>query len=165
VPRASLVPFDEIAEKAGGEEAVVVAVYFRVEGDAPGNLFFLMSLASSERLLAELTGQKRESGEPFSELEISALSEIANILVGSYLSSLADFTQLAFLPTIPGFAVDMAGAILSIGLLQFGAMGDHALLIETTFFEDNEEVGGNLFLIPDPDSFHTIFASLGVPLP
>lgn len=165
VPRASLVPFGEIAEKAGGEDAVVVAVYFRVEGDAPGNLFFIMSIESAERLLSELTGRTRTEGEPFAELEISALSEIANILAGSYLSSLADFTKLAFLPTVPGFAVDMAGAILSVGLLQFGAMGDCALLIETTFFQESEEVGGNLFLIPDPDSFATIFTSLGMPLP
>ena len=165
VPRASLVPFGEIAEKAGGEEAVVAAVYFRIEGDAPGNLFFLMPVASAERLLAKLTGREREAGAPFSEMEISALSEIANILAGSYLTSLSDFTKLTFLPTIPGFAVDMAGAILNVGLLQFGVMGDCALLIETALREGSEEVGGRLFMIPDPDSFATIFTSLGVPPP
>jgi chemotaxis protein CheC len=163
VPRVNLVPFDEIAEQVGGPETVVVAVFLRVEGDAPGNLFFLLSEGSAKRLLKELVRMDSVEGAPFTELEVSALSEIGNILAGSYLSSLADFTQLSLSPTVPGFAVDMAGAILAYGLLQFGDMGDQALLIETAFFDGIDQVEGNLFLIPDPESFSTIFTSLGVP--
>jgi len=163
VPRVNLVPFDEIAEQVGGPEAVVAAVFLRVEGDAPGNLFFLLSLDSAKQLLLELVRMEEQGGDPFTELEISALSEIGNILAGSYLSSLADFTNLSLSPTVPGFAVDMAGAILAYGLLQFGDMGDKALLIETSFLDGIDRVEGNLFLIPDPESFSSIFASLGVP--
>ncbi|MCI3919002.1 chemotaxis protein CheC [Paenibacillus sp. TRM 82003] len=163
VPRVNLVPFDEIAEQVGGPETVVVAVFLRVEGDAPGNLFFLLSIDSAKQLLMELVRIESTEGEPFTELEVSALSEIGNILAGSYLSSLADLTKLALSPTVPGFAVDMAGAILAYGLLQFGDMGDRALLIETSFFDGIDRVEGNLFLIPDPESFHTIFEALGVP--
>ena len=163
VPRVNLVPFDEIAEQVGGPEAVVVAIFLRVEGDAPGNLFFLLTEESAKRLLMELVRMETADGAPFSELEVSALSEIGNILAGSYLSSLADFTRLALSPTVPGFAIDMAGAILAYGVLQFGDMGDKALLIETAFFDGIDKVEGNLFFIPDPESFGRIFASLGVP--
>ncbi|TLS49964.1 chemotaxis protein CheC [Paenibacillus antri] len=163
VPRVNLVPFDDIAEQVGGAEAVVAAVFLRVEGDAPGNLFFLLSIDSAKQLLLELVAMETGEGAPFTELEVSALSEIGNILAGSYLSSLADLTRLNLSPTVPGFAVDMAGAILAYGLLQFGDMGDKALLIETSFFDGFDRVEGNLFLIPDPDAFATIFASLGVP--
>lgn len=163
VPRVNVVPFDEIAEQVGGPEAVVVAVFLRVEGDAPGNLFFILSQTSAKQLLLELVRIESPDGEPFTELEVSALSEIGNILAGSYLSSLADFTRLSLSPTVPGFAVDMAGPILAYGLLQFGDMGDRALLIETSFFDGIDRVEGNLFFIPDPESFATIFAALGVP--
>ncbi|WP_309121395.1 chemotaxis protein CheC [Paenibacillus sp.] len=163
VPRVNLVPFDDIAEQVGGAEAVVAAVFLRVEGDAPGNLFFLLSIDSAKQLLLELLAMETGEGSPFTELEVSALSEIGNILAGSYLSSLADLTRLNLSPTVPGFAVDMAGAILAYGLLQFGDMGDKALLIETSFFDGIDRVEGNLFLIPDPEAFATIFASLGVP--
>ena len=97
-------------------------------------------------------------------MEQSALCEIGNILAGSYLSSLADFTNLSMTPTVPALAMDMAGAILSYGLLQFGEMGDDALLINTTFLEGQNEVEGQFFLIPDPQSFAQIFEALGVPL-
>lgn len=76
---------------------------------------------------------KSPAAMSLSEMELSALSEIGNILAGSYLSSLADFTSLTMYPTVPALAMDMAGAILGYGLLQFGQMGDDALLIDTTF--------------------------------
>jgi chemotaxis protein CheC len=164
VPKVQLLPFKEIAESVGGSEQVVLAVFLRVEGSAPGNLFFIMSPEAGKNLLQNLAGIEVSEDEQFSEMELSALCEIGNILAGSYLSSLADFTNLSMTPTVPGLAMDMAGAILSYGLLQFGEMGDDALLINTTFLEGQNEVEGQFFLIPDPPSFAQIFEALGVPL-
>ncbi len=126
-------------------------------------MFFILSLDSTRQLLLDLVRMDHVEGPPFTEMESSALSEIGNILAGSYLSSLADFTQLNLTPTVPSLAVDMAGAILAYGLLQYGDMGEHALLIETTFFDGYDRVEGNFFFIPDPEAFSTIFESLGVP--
>jgi chemotaxis protein CheC len=95
-------------------------------------------------------------------MELSALNEIGNILAGSYLTSLADFTNLYMVPTVPSLAIDMAGAILSYGLLQYGEMGDHALFIDTKFLDGVDEIEGHFFLIPDPESFPKIFSALGV---
>jgi chemotaxis protein CheC len=164
VPKVQMLPFEAISDQVGGAEQVVLAVFLRVEGDAPGNLFFILSPEAAKKLLHRLAGFEVSDGEGFSEMEWSALSEIGNILAGSYLSSLADFTMLQMTPTVPALALDMAGAILSYGLLQFGEMGDSALLIDTTFIEGQHEVEGQFFLIPDPESFAKIFTALGVPL-
>ncbi|MDR5583878.1 chemotaxis protein CheC [Paenibacillus larvae] len=162
VPSVRLVPFESIAESVGGDEQIVLAVFLRVLGDAPGNMFFIMDTASAKNLLRSMAGMDITSYEKFSEMEYSALGEIGNILVGSYVSSLADFTGLSLSPTVPSLAIDMAGAVLSFGLLQFGQMGDQALLIDTKFLEGQEEVQGHFFLIPDPESFGMIFSALGV---
>lgn len=162
VPKVRLVPFEEISESVGGSENPVVAIFLRVIGEAPGNLFFILSFQSADKLLNKLIGSDREEDTPYSELELSALNEIGNILAGSYLSSLGDFTRLALAPTVPSLAVDMAGAILSYGLIQFGQMGDHALFIDTTFFQGLDSVEGHFFFIPDPESFDKIFIALGV---
>ncbi|MFD1990898.1 chemotaxis protein CheC [Paenibacillus nicotianae] len=164
VPKVQILPFEKIADKVGGPEQIVLAVFFRVEGEAPGNLFFILTPEAGKGLLHRLAGIEASDEEFFNEMEQSALSEIGNILAGSYLSSLADFTQLSMTPTVPGLAMDMAGAILNYGLIQFGEMGDDALLIDTTFLEGKDEVEGQFFLIPDPESFDKIFKSLGVPL-
>lgn len=164
VPKVQVLPFEEVCERVGGSERVVVAVFLRVDGDAPGNLFFILGIEAAKNLLKRLAGINVEQDETFNDMEMSALNEIGNILAGSYLSSLADFTNLYMTPTVPALAIDMAGAILAYGLLQFGQMGDDALLIDTTFLEGSNEVEGKFFLIPDPESFAKIFEALGVPL-
>lgn len=164
VPKVSLLPFDEIADRVGGSEQVVIAIFLRFEGEAPGNMFFIIQEQSAKRLLSQLLSLsiEEEDGSVYSEMEMSALCEIGNILAGSYLSSLADFTQLPMEPSVPYVAIDMAGAVLSYGLAQYGEMGDSALLIETMFLEDREDLEGHFFLIPDPESFDKIFKALGV---
>jgi len=164
VPTVNLLPFEEIAERVGGSEAVVIAIFLRVEGDSPGNMFFIINEEPARRILKDLLGFDAAGSDFYTELELSALNEIGNILAGSYLSSLADFTGLRMSPTVPSLAVDMAGAILSYGLLQFGTMGDDALLIDTTFLEGREDAEGHFFFIPDPDSFEKLFRALGVPI-
>lgn len=133
VPKVQLLSFEEITDKVGGAEELVYAVFLRVEGEAPGNLFFILTPEAASSLLSRIAGIEVSGGDELSEMELSALSEIGNILAGSYLSSLADFTSLSMYPTVPALAMDMAGAILGYGLLQFGQMGDDALLIDTTF--------------------------------
>ncbi|MCP1305863.1 chemotaxis protein CheC [Paenibacillus tyrfis] len=165
VPKVRMVPFEEIADSVGGAEEAVIAIFLRVEGETPGNLFFILKFESAKKLLRNLVGMDAVEDEEYSEMELSALNEIGNILAGSYLSSLADFTQLNMQPTVPSLAIDMAGAILSYGLLQFGQMGDQALLIDTKFLDGSDEVEGHFFLIPDPESFERIFVALGVHTP
>ncbi|UUZ85949.1 chemotaxis protein CheC [Paenibacillus sp. P26] len=162
VPKVRMVPFEEIADSVGGAEQVVVAIFLRVEGETPGNLFFILTLDSAKKALRNLVGIEVIDEESYSEMELSALNEIGNILAGSYLTSLADFTMLNMSPTVPSLAIDMAGAVLSYGVLQFGQMGDQALLIDTKFLDGNDEVEGHFFLIPDPESFEKIFVALGV---
>lgn len=52
VPEVQLLPFEQIAESIGGSEQLVIAVFLRVEGDAPGNLFYHES-GSWEESIAE----------------------------------------------------------------------------------------------------------------
>jgi chemotaxis protein CheC len=60
----------------------------------------------------------------------------------------------------------MFGAIISYGLMEIGQVSDVAIVVDTVFFaesdEQNEELNGHFFLLPDPDSFTKIFSSLGI---
>ncbi|GIP33090.1 chemotaxis protein CheC [Paenibacillus sp. J2TS4] len=163
VPKVKLVPFEQISDSVGGSEQVIIAVFLRVEGDVPGNLFFIFTQSSAKLLLSSLVMNGGEGEGHYTEMELSALQEIGNILAGSYLTSLAELTRLELIPSVPLLAMDMAGAILSYGLLQYGQMGDQALFIDTNFFEGSEAIEGHFFFIPDPDSFDNLFSALGVP--
>ncbi len=166
VPRVLVLPFQEIAEFVGGEESLIVTVFLRIEGDISGNMFFILNFDTARVLAKELLqGHEEATGEFFTEIELSALQEIGNILAGSYLTSLANLTKLNLQPSVPALAIDMAGAILGYGLIELGKSGDYALVIDTMIEPGQDQqysLSGNFFLLPDPDSFEKLFASLGV---
>jgi chemotaxis protein CheC len=170
VPNVQMVSFNDMMELAGGSENVVVGIFLRIEGDAEGSMFFILPVEQANRFIRRLIRDESfdfHSPGSVSELGLSAMQEMGNILSGSYLSALSDFTGLKIFPTVPGLSVDMFGAIISIGLIELSQVSDTVIVINTSIYEDkisdDEEVKGHFFLLPDPDSFEAIFKALGVP--
>ena len=162
VPQVSILPLDDVPDVVGGAEALVAGVYLRVFGPAPGSILFLLPKDSAFYLVDMLMNRPHGTTSVLSALDESALMEIGNILAGAYLNALSFFTKLTLLPSIPALALDMAGALLSIVLIQLGQVGDYALVIETEFTTETEGVKGHFFLIPDPGSLGTILTAIGV---
>lgn len=162
VPEVAIVPLGEVPDLVGGPDSMVAGVFLRVYGKAPGSVLFLLPKESAFYLVDTLMGRKHGSTTNLDFMDESALMEIGNILAGAYLNALAHFTKLTLLPSIPALAVDMAGAILSVVLVQLGQMGDHALVIETEFLSEDDGIRGHFFLVPDPGSLETILSAVGV---
>lgn len=160
VPKVGLLEFKEVGAAMGGEEQIMAGIYLGVEGDITGSIMFLLEKNSARFLVSKLMGMEME-GEEFSEMEFSALKEVGNIITGAYLNSLSSLTNLKIFPTIPDVAVDMAGAIMSVPAIQFGAVGDRMLLIQTQFF-DEVAIDGYFILIPDMESYSKILSALGM---
>lgn len=160
VPQVNLLEFKELGAVMGGEEQIMAGIYLGVEGDITGSIMFLLEKNSAKHLVAKLMGMASE-GEDFSEMEFSALKEVGNIITGAYLNSLSTLTNLVIYPSIPDLTVDMAGAILSVPAIEFGALGDRILLIQTQFF-DEVAIDGYFILIPDLDSYGRILSALGM---
>ena len=161
IPNVRVLEFKDVAAILGGEENLIVGIYFELSEDIVGNMMFALDLDSAINLTNILYNRKKE-GIDLDEMDLSALSEVGNILASSYANSLSALTGLKIFISVPSMTVDMAGAILSVPAIQFGHIGDHALMIETVFMEDANLVSGNFFLLPDPESFTKILKSLGV---
>lgn len=168
VPNVELVTFDEMFELAGGTETVVAGIFLRIEGDVTGSMFFVLTIESATQFIRKLMGDSSYefSNEDELGLGASALQELGNILSGSYLSALSDFTALKIYPTVPSLSVDMVGAIVSFGLIEVSQYSDEVIVIETEILQEGEQgvssLAGHFFLLPDPPSYRTIFRSLGV---
>lgn len=160
VPQVKLLEFKELGEMMGGEELIMAGIYLGIEGDITGSIMFLLEKQAARHLVAKLMGMEVE-GEEFSEMELSALKEVGNIITGAYLNSLSTLTNLTIYPSVPDLTVDMAGAILSVPAIEFGAIGDKILLIQTQFF-DEVVLDGYFILIPDLDSYGKILSALGI---
>ena len=162
VPRVQLLEFKELGEAMVGEETVMAGIYLGIEGDIKGSIMFLLEKNAAKHLVGKLMGMESE-GDDFTEMEFSALKEVGNIITGSYLNSLSSITNLAIYPSVPDLTVDMAGAILSVPAIEFAALGDKMLMIQTQFF-DEIVLDGYFILIPDLDSYGRMLTALGISL-
>lgn len=163
VPQVKLLDFNEVGQIMGGEEQIMLGVYLAVEGDITGSIMFLVEKESAKHLVNKMMmamGFASEGGE-FTDMELSAMKEISNIITGAYLNSLSTLTNLKIFPSVPSLCLDMAGAILSVPAIEFGAIGDKILLIQSQFY-DEIEIDGYFVLIPDLESYSKILKSLGI---
>lgn len=162
VPQIRVMKFSEVSDVLGGAESEVVGILLGVNGDINGNILFVLDLISARRLVNMLMGRPLNDEIEFNSMECSALQEIGNILAGSYLSSLSNLTNLRILSDIPGLAIDMAGAILSVPAIEFGKSSDTVLYIENEFTYGVDSVVGDFFLVPDEISYGRLLNALGV---
>jgi chemotaxis protein CheC len=162
VPKVALVPIETVPDLVGGPDTIVVGVFLRVYGKAPGNILFLLPQKSAFFLVDTLMGKTHGDTDKLDFMDESALMEIGNILAGAYLNAFFTFTNISMLPSIPALAMDMAGAILNVVLVQLGQMGDTAMVIETEFLSEDDGINGHFFLVPDPGSLETIIKAVGV---
>jgi len=123
---------------------------------------FMLEKESAHHIINILLQKDLQSFEEFSEMDLSALNEIGNIIAGAYLSSISTLTNLTIISSVPYMAIDMAGAILSVPAIEFGKVGDKALVIKTQISQDNKEVNGYFVLIPTMDSYIKMMSSLGL---
>ncbi len=162
VPKVALLDFQELPEILGGAENIIVGILLTLSGNIEGMMMFILERDAAHSMVNMLMGQNTPLDAEFSEMEASALSEIGNIITGAYLSSLSNLTQMSINASVPYIAVDMAGAILSVPAIEFGKIGDKALLIQTEFGEKDTQVNGYFILIPTLDSYNAILSSLGL---
>ena len=166
VPEASVVPFNEIVEVLEGPETLVAGILIDVSGDLNGYILLLLGMEDAMSMVAqaldEPTRDVTAPGFALTEMERDTLLEIANILVGSFLSAISSFSGLGATPTVPQLAVDMLGAILSIATIEYGKIGDSVLFLKTQFKDLAGDINGHFFLIPDYNSYKMLLSALGL---
>jgi len=165
VPKVALIPFNQISQIMGDEDQTVVGILLGFEGDVHGMMMFLFDTKSAHHLVNTLMMQDMENGveagAEFSEMEMSALNEIGNIVSGSYLTAISKLTNLKMISTVPEMTIDMIGALLSVPASEFGKYGDKLLLIQSQFGE-MDFVNGYFLMIPELESYDILLDSLGV---
>jgi chemotaxis protein CheC len=164
VPKVSIVPLERVGGMLGDPGEAVSAVIVKLEGEVTGRTLQVFPGPTASRL----TGIVLRLPEPafpdgFGLLERSALKEIGNIMVGAYLRALTDFIHVRFDMSVPGFAIDMAAAILTTSYINFGSEEDHVFCITTQLrMGEGEDMPAHFLLIPEADSLLVMLRALRV---
>ncbi|HHT72542.1 MAG TPA: CheY-P-specific phosphatase CheC [Firmicutes bacterium] len=160
VPDVRILRFGELAEFIGGLDQTVAGVFIQISGDVSGYMAFILPVECAAVLVKLLVGNGR-SGEVFDALGRSAIEELGNIMITSYLNALSALTGLVMKPSIPGLAIDMAGAVWQ-SILAGALVDDEVTLIRTEFSAEGVAIDGNIILLPAEDEFKKIARVLGL---
>lgn len=162
VPEVSILNFDAAIDSMGGAENVVVGILVSFSGDIEGVILFLLKREFVHLILNSLLGTELHSFEEISEMEMSALSEIGNIMVSSYVNSIASLTNMKIDITVPSLNVDMTGALLDAVTAEFAEVADKVIFIKEKYFCSEETVYSNMLLLPSMSSLKILLEKFGV---
>jgi chemotaxis protein CheC len=163
IPEVRCLPLGEVTTALGEEEAPVAALHQRVYGDLRANQLLVFPLDLANRLLEAVAGSPPREPEglaELTELESSALREVGNILGSAYLNAVSRLLGLTLIPTVPGLALDMAGAVAEHLVQEIGEVSDEALVLETALTAGQSDLGGRVYLLPHPDSLETLLGAI-----
>jgi len=166
VPNAWLCSLPEMSSLLGDPEQIMVGSLVEMHGDISGAILFMQAIEDAECLsnilLHTMCGECEPAGEFPSELQQSALLEVANILCGSYINAVAGLTELCINCSVPSLVIDMAGALMSLPASMYGAYGDTVLILETVFVDKDKYLSGRFFLMPDIESHRLLMQKMGL---
>jgi len=158
-PKVDIYDFNALENILGGPDATVMGVLSTIGGDMNAMILFVVGMEDAENLVKALMG---DGIEWHSEMGISAIGEIANIIIGSYVASLETLTGMKMRYSQPESCIDMAGAILSVPCIEFGKISDKALLINSQFKQGEKEVDGFIMMMSEVHSFDALLNRLGI---
>lgn len=154
-----LLPISSVIQEVSHPEEEVAAVYLLIEGSSGGCILLFFPSANARRLIDLLLDLPEGSTTELGELERSALGEAANVIGSAFLNRLAALMELPCRPSPPAVAIDMAGAILDVVLVEAAQYGDDVLMLETVFVASEQQVKGFFWVIPTPQLLQTVLAA------
>lgn len=162
VPTVKTLDYNETVDLLGGPENIVIGLLIRLSGDINGMMMYLLQAPFANAVVGGLYGKQLSDLSAMDEMDRSAICEIGNIMAGSYVNAISALTGLNINISVPDFCVDMAGAIMSVPVVEFAQIGDKVLFIDDHFTIQNDEIRSNMILIPELDSLETLFRGLGI---
>ncbi|WP_051471825.1 chemotaxis protein CheC [Patulibacter minatonensis] len=157
VPHVQALPLADAVDAVGDPAGATTAALLPIMGDLDGVILLLFRPDAADTL-CRLLGV-----EPGSEVGLSALSEIGNILGTSYLGAIAAMTGLALEPKPPEVVTDVLGAIVSSVLTHVAGGEDVALVLDTRLRVEDEACALSFLLVPEGDGVQELLARLGLP--
>lgn len=152
-PESQLLPIGGLAAQLGGEESTVCGIYVGLAGELTGSILMVLpesNLLLFHELLHQLPPGSCQAG---SEVDLSALSELGNVLSASFINALADGARLKIRSEAPELSIDMCQAVIDSVLARCNRPGEKLLFTRALLYlGDSQQVACHLLLFLEPSS-------------
>lgn len=163
IPHVEVIPLAEAGSYIQHEQ-IVVGIFLKISDEIPSYVMMLIPRESAFALSDLLLGQQSKEDERIlSEMDTSALSEVANVMICSFFDSISALLGMSVVPGPPHLAYDIPEAVLDYVLIQIGEVSNDVFLFNVDLQEEKEnnfEI--HMFLLPEPDSVNTLLKRMGL---
>ncbi len=150
VPRLQLVELDKMEKIFTQNSNPLIGIHMETLGAVEGSALLIFQEESGYTLMEMVVGGLGKQTRVVTQIGISALKEVGNIVISSYLSTLSSLSRLPVFPSCPQFISGMPLMIMKNAFNTLERTASHAVLIETFFQEPITAVSGRFFIAFDP---------------
>lgn len=162
IPDIHIMGFNEAIEYLGGPETIMVGTLLFMTDGIDGMMMFLLPIEVVCDLVNMLMGTDIKSHEEIDEMGYSVINECSNIMSASFVTAVAEMTDLLIDISPPEAALDMLGSIMSVPSIYFANIGDSLLVMKNELEIDGKKTCANVLMLPDMPSLGKLMSSLGI---
>lgn len=162
VPEVKILDYNEAINYIGPSELLVMGELVKISGGIEGTMLYLQKLDFVNLILNNLLSKKVESLEELDEMDISALTEIGNIIISAYVNAIASLARIDIELSVPATAVDMLASMATIPMIEYGYESNTIMIIDVDFICDGRSLSSNLMLVPEVASLNYLMKKLGI---
>ena len=161
-PEVRIMEYNEAIEWIGGPEPITAGVLVGMSGQLSGIMLSVQQLDFVNLVLESMMEKTIQDYLALQELERSALTEVGNIMISTFINALSGLAGLDIELTVPAFTVDMQGAIMAVPMAEYGGQSNYIMTIGGNFICNGKEIPCRLLLSPDIRSMNFLLRKLGV---
>lgn len=135
---------EEVPSILGDQDKMVAAASIQIHrelggerNDNMGRLALIMDYDSSKELASLISGEDNDK-EGLTEMDISAIKELQNVLAGTFLEAVSEVIDYKLYESTPFFHADMLGAVMEGVVIDMVETHDEILVFKTRFVSDEE---------------------------
>ena len=145
IPVVEVRKFQDVADRLGEADEVVMATLLKVLGDISGSVLLVVKEKNAKQIAYSLLEDLVEEYDD--DMVLSVFQEIGNILGNSYLRAMGSFLDVNLLSSVPYISIDMLFSIISSAYISANEDEDYIIDIGCTLSENNIEFDLNIFFI------------------
>ena len=162
IPSVNILGYNDAMNRIGDAEELVAAALVKMSGDIEGLMLFLFDLDYANEVLEKLLGSRYKSFLDMDEMARSALVEVGNIIICSYINAFSQLVNVDVELSVPSATINMLGGILMVPIAEYGYETDKLMYCNADFVIGGKALSDWLLMLPDIRSLNDILERLGV---
>ena len=160
LPQVTVQDFNTALNTVGNPESIVAAVMVKMSQEINGIMLFILKLDLINDIIGRLLDHQIEDYTMLGEMDISAVNEVGNIMISSFVNALSGLADVEVSLSVPEIAVNMLGGILSVPMAELGYQTDMLMMIRGKFIIEGKELDSDLLMLPDVESLNYLMKKL-----